>query len=436
LSAQKYSYDGASRLTSTADSSGATGCAVRNYAFDADTNRTSLNTRSPNADGSCAASGGSTTTATFDGADRAINTGYAYDDHRNTISTPAADTPTNTTLTATYYTNDRTRTLTAGGDTRTFELDPSARLRSWTDSGDGITRTLHYTGDTDSLAWTTTNSSGTAWSRQAQLFGGVAAVVDHSSGGSATISLQLVDMHGSVVATAATGSTTYTGGLETDEYGRPRSGTPAALAYLGGKSRQTDTLTGLSLFGLRDYNSTTGRFLAGDNGQDAHSNAYGYVGADPVNHADLSGTCTDSKAWQGHAFAGTHYTQYGSGIGEDSTTTHVYAKGTFLYSYDTFLHIPVIATDYCIAWRIHYGFTVRSGAALFSNDILIIFERGGAHCGSYRGSVLTKHSRDFYVNPCGNLFSDHYDVTFLLYGHGFKVVLDTWVRMKDDWYIR
>ena len=93
LSSQDYTYDAAGRLTQVADTAGAQGCVTRIYGFDADTNRTSLTTRDPNADLSCATSGGTAVNRTYDAADRATLSGYAYDRFGRTTTIPAADTP-------------------------------------------------------------------------------------------------------------------------------------------------------------------------------------------------------------------------------------------------------------------------------------------------------------------------------------------------------
>ncbi|MCP9956881.1 hypothetical protein LUX03_04625 [Streptomyces sudanensis] len=73
----------------------------------------------------------------------------------------------------------------------------------------------------------------------------------------------------------------------------PRAG-QAAVRYnwLGAKQRSTETLTGLTLMGVRLYNPTTGRFLSMDPVHGGGDNRYGYPG-DPVNQYDL-----DGKRWR------------------------------------------------------------------------------------------------------------------------------------------
>ncbi|KJY28949.1 hypothetical protein VR46_37560, partial [Streptomyces sp. NRRL S-444] len=56
----------------------------------------------------------------------------------------------------------------------------------------------------------------------------------------------------------------------------------------GGKQRSSETLTGLTLMGVRLYNPLSGRFLSLDPVQGGNDNAYGYP-ADPINQYDLDG---------------------------------------------------------------------------------------------------------------------------------------------------
>ncbi|MGK5643337.1 RHS repeat-associated core domain-containing protein, partial [Streptomyces sp. URMC 126] len=77
--------------------------------------------------------------------------------------------------------------------------------------------------------------------------------------------------------------------LDSDEYGNPRTNQSATrYNWLGAKQRSTETVTGLSLMGVRLYNPTTGRFLSTDPVFGGNANAYEYCAGDPVNCYDLN----------------------------------------------------------------------------------------------------------------------------------------------------
>jgi YD repeat-containing protein len=199
VSSQTYAYDGAGRLKQVNDSPAGSGCTIRAYGYDADANRTSLNTKPPAADGSCdPAVTGTTVTRSYDAADRITGTGYSYDAFGRIIAVPAADAG-GSALTASYYTNDMVRSLTQAGTTRTWTLDPNRRLRVRTDIGGASgTRTNHYVNDHDAPAWI--DEPGGGWSRNVPGLGGALAAVEASPSGT---TLQLANLHGDIVATAS-----------------------------------------------------------------------------------------------------------------------------------------------------------------------------------------------------------------------------------------
>jgi RHS repeat-associated protein len=74
-----------------------------------------------------------------------------------------------------------------------------------------------------------------------------------------------------------------------DEYGNKLDGTSATrYGSLGSYQRSSNTLSGLTLMGVRLYDSTTGRFLSVDPVYGGNANAYSYP-LDPVNRYDLDG---------------------------------------------------------------------------------------------------------------------------------------------------
>ncbi|MFJ1901996.1 RHS repeat-associated core domain-containing protein [Streptomyces sp. NPDC088115] len=59
--------------------------------------------------------------------------------------------------------------------------------------------------------------------------------------------------------------------------------------WLGDEQRSAETLTGLTLMGVRLYDPTAGRFLQVDSVAGGSCNSYDYVCGDPVNMVDLDG---------------------------------------------------------------------------------------------------------------------------------------------------
>jgi RHS repeat-associated protein len=290
-----YGYDAAGQLTTTNDNT-TTACATRTYSFDADTNRTSLNTVNGTIlAGTCPTSGSGTTVShTYDAADRITDTGTTYDTLGRTTVVPAGDSPSSSSTTLSYYTNDLVHSMAANGTTNTYNLDPNTRAYNWTEGTN--THTNHYTADTDSPAWTTENSAGTNWTRDITAYGGLSATIDQSG----NVQLQLANLHGDIFSTITTSETDwlngyYTNGTvtstTTDEYGIPQ-GAGARYDYEGTHQRQRDTNSGLQLMGARAYNSISGRFLQTDPVLGGSANNYDYVGGDPVNANDLSGEAT------------------------------------------------------------------------------------------------------------------------------------------------
>ena len=313
LSSQSFTYDAAGRLAKVADTVAGIGCTLRDYTTDPDSNRTSAVSREPNSEGQCdPGASGSTTSSTYDAASRITTTGYVYDALGRTTSVPAGDAG-GKSITQTYSVNDLVRTLTPqDGATRTWTLDPSGqRFRSAVDGA--VTKVNHYSGDADSPAWI--DESGGAWTRNvAGIDGGLAAVQSSASG----VLLQLVDLHGHVVATATTDplATVPTETFESTEFGSPRDGTVRRYAWHGDKQRATDS-SGVMLMGVRLYNPSTGRFLQVDPVRGGSANDYDYGNADPVNNADPSGLaycwtslCTKMYWQSGTNVAHTIYFNY------------------------------------------------------------------------------------------------------------------------------
>ncbi len=295
VSSQDYIYDNDDRLTSVQDTE-AGQCTTRAYTYDADSNRLSLTTYAPNSDGTCQDSTGTTTTETYDSADRATNAGYAYDTQGDITTTPSADAG-GSGLTATYYANDMLASQTQNGGSMTWTLDPTlGRYATYTQNG--VTYTNHYSDTTDNPTWT--SGSDGSWTRNVTDFNGNLAAEVTASG----VTLELPDLHGDIMATATT-STTAVGPAATyvyTEFGTPEVGTPGTYEWLGADQISSNALGGQLLMGARAYNTNAGRFSQIDPVPGGSANAYDYAAQNPETHSDVSGLfwLFNFYHWSGH----------------------------------------------------------------------------------------------------------------------------------------
>ena len=217
------SFDGDGRLTSVSDTttgSGGSSCTVRQYAFDAQSNRTSQVTSAPALVTCSTATTAGTQTGTFDGADRITNTGYTYDALGRTLTVPAVDATSSSnfpgasgTLTLGYYANDMAATEAQGSWTMSYGLDPIQNRIATATATNGTTTTTtvnDYADNGDSPAWSTMNGS---WTRE---IAGPGGMLDATVAQSGTVTLQLTNLQGSEVATAADATTDT--GIDTGSY--------------------------------------------------------------------------------------------------------------------------------------------------------------------------------------------------------------------------
>ena len=292
VSSQAYSYDSADRLTQVQDAQ-AGQCTTRAYGYNADSSRTSLTTYAPNSDGTCQTGSGTTTSWTYDNADRTTNTGYAYDTQGDITTTPSADAGGTGNLTAAYYANNMLASQTQNGATMTWTLDPTqGRFGSYTQGG--VTYTNHYSDSGNSPTWVSASNGG--WTRSVTIFNGMLAAQVTASG----TTLELPDLHGDIVATATTSSSS-TGPAATytyTEFGSPETGTPSTYGWLGGNQISNSILGGQLLMGARVYNPYTGRFAQTDPIPGGSANAYDYGSANPVTHIDLTGQDWRFVGWE------------------------------------------------------------------------------------------------------------------------------------------
>lgn len=188
-----YSYDPAGRLGAVWDQRAGQPCVQRGYDYDVDSNRTASHAWAADATGNCPPGPPQTdTTHAYDGADRLLPQGVdaslAYDAFGR-ITTLPASAAGGTTASIAYYLTDMVASQTQGTATRSWTLDPAARLRQAVASGTP-TKTNHYDDDSsDSPAWIDENVGAATLSATryvAGLDGNLAAALTHT--GTATTS--------------------------------------------------------------------------------------------------------------------------------------------------------------------------------------------------------------------------------------------------------
>jgi RHS repeat-associated protein len=361
-STQTFSYTPVGELATAVRNVSGT-CTSQAFTYNANSDRTGYATN-----GTCTAPTGMLPTVhTYDEADRLIDAGVSYDQLGRTSSTPASSVTGGSAVSVGYFDNDMVQQQTQGTHTQTFTLDPAGhRIISQTDSTAG-TSTNNYADGGDSPAWTS-NPSG--WTRNIAGLNGLGAIQTHTtSTGTDTVTLQLLDLNGSVVTTLDdTPGAIVNGICDYDPFGASVGGTPAPAKYgwLGGHQRAADDLGGLILMGYRLYNPNTGRFLSTDPVPGGSANAYDYVYQDPINKFDLDGRCWGcgwlkkqaKRAWHGAEAAGSLAWKYHADI----------AFASSFVCPECAIGISVIGVGWSLAHHDREG-AMSDGMALFTGGL-------------------------------------------------------------------
>ncbi|WP_127468942.1 DNRLRE domain-containing protein [Streptomyces sp. B27] len=295
---QAYGYDAVGRLVSAEDTYSSQ-CVKRTYTFDIRTNRKSRTTATGPPGADCPTTGGTTTNHTYDSGDRLVDSGYTYDAFGRTTALPGSAFG--------FYANDLVHQQTSGGKRQTWQLDANQRFRSWkveTGSGQSWTQTEskvnHYDSDGDNPRWITEDTATGALTRNVDTASGDLGATTTKTGDTV---LQLSSIHGDVALQLPLDAAKEPVALDADEYGNARAGQAATrYNWLGAKQRSAETLTGLTLMGVRLYNPQAGRFLSLDPVYGGSANAYEYTNADPLNQYDLDGRiscgwCKSAGRW-------------------------------------------------------------------------------------------------------------------------------------------
>ena len=291
LSHQAYTYDNAGRLTQVQSTPAGVEkpCQTREYVYDEDTNRTTLNVYKSNESDGCAhAEIEHSESHAYDTADRLIDTGVKYNEFGDITNLPSADAG-GSELTSSYYTDNQLASETQNGQTIGYNLDPAGRTLETVKTGKTASDTTnHYAGPGNTPAWTVNTSGETT--RDISGISGFAAVQNNAE----TPVLQLTNLHGDIIATAylSETATALASTADTSEFGVPTTSLPPKYSWLGANEIPTELPSGILDMGARSYIPQLGRFLQPDPQPGGSANAYTYTFGDPVDSSDPSGERT------------------------------------------------------------------------------------------------------------------------------------------------
>ncbi|MGW6462004.1 RHS repeat-associated core domain-containing protein, partial [Streptomyces sp. NPDC055078] len=369
---QSYRYDRAGRIVSVDDTHD-TVCTRRSYALDARSNRTSVTSAAGTPGADCSATGGTTANHTYDSADRLVDSGYSYDAFGRTTALPGS--------TNSYYANDRAHRLTAGGKRQTFQLDSAMRARSWTvETGGGSTWTQtaskvnHYSCACDSPRWIVEDTTAGTLTRMVD---SAASQLSATTSRTGDTVLQLTNIHGDVALQLPLDPATAPVALDADEFGVPRAGQPASrYGWMGAHQRSTETVSGLTLMGIRLYHPAGGRFLQQDPIPSTTTGAYDYAGQDPRNGSDISGAYRQAKVSWGWTSVTIKFNKRGT---SDVAAGMWVAIGAafFIPGYGTAIAFALTVSWFIIDRMANRGYCVAATKRYFRSGVKVWFYKKG-----------------------------------------------------------
>ncbi len=228
----EYAYDNAGRLISVEETPAGGGCTTRLYAYNEESDRTSLTTRPPGTEGKCAGEAGTIERHIYDSGNRLTDPGIKYETFGNVTLLPAADAggpEGGSELTSEYYVDNQLEKQTQNKKTSEYKLDPEGRTRETLTTGHAALIS-HYDGPGSALAWT--GESSEKWTRYIPGIGGELTAIQT---GETTPILQLHDLQGDIVATVGDSEketeplTKYT----STEFGVPTTSNPPSYSWFG-----------------------------------------------------------------------------------------------------------------------------------------------------------------------------------------------------------
>ncbi len=264
LAADTYGYDQAGRLTEAHETPSGEGCVTRLYAYDEESDRVSQATAKPNSKGECTSEGAVVQAHNYDEAGRLTDEGITYDAFGNITKLPEADAEKHA-LTTSFYVTNAVAAQEQNGVKNEYELDPLGRTLQTTT---GTTRTIsHYDGPGEAVAWTcqaTTGSEACEKEKWTRNIPGIDGTLDATQSSGSEPILQLHDLQGDVVATAALSpsETKLLSTYNSTEFGVPnKEKEPPTFAWLGANDISKSLASGVITYGATSYVPQAGEAL-------------------------------------------------------------------------------------------------------------------------------------------------------------------------------